>query len=143
MEDSMKSGCRWVPVLLLGLVPFVNGCGPAVAAGAVAGGAAAGLAYSDRGAQSYVTQTVQQVAKASVDALRAMNIAVEEREAFDAEDNEIEIKAREGGRDVVVDIEGNRDAGRTHIEVTVSEDFVNYDRDRADQILRQILKRLE
>lgn len=139
----MKVGCRWIPVLLLGLVPAVNGCGPALAAGAAAGGAAAGLAYSERGSQSYVTQSVKKVADASVATLRAMNIAVSEREAFDPEDNEIEIKAKEGSRDVVVDIEGNRDAGRTHIEVTVSENFVNYDRDRADQILRQILKRLD
>ena len=139
----MKVSCRWMPVLLLGVVPVVGGCGPALAAGAVAGGAAAGLAYSERGVQSYVTQSVREVADASVKALRAMNIAVKEREPFNPEDNEIEIKAREGDRDVVVDIEGNRDAGRTHIEVTVSRDFINYDRDRADKILRQILKELE
>ena len=139
----MKVRCRWLPLILLGLVPAVGGCGPAIAAGAAAGGAAAGLAYSERGVQSHVTQSVQKVANASVEALRAMNITVTEREPFNAEDNEIEIKGRDGDRDVVVDIEGNRDAGRTHIEVTVSKDFVNYDRDRADRILREILKKLD
>ena len=139
----MKGRSTWLPFLLLGLVPAVGGCGPAIAAGAVAGGAAAGLAYSERGVQSYVSQSVEEVAKAAVAALRAMDITVEEREKFDPKDNEIEIKARQGDRDVVVDIEGNRDAGRTHIEVTVSKDFVNYDRDRADRILREILKRLD
>jgi hypothetical protein len=34
---------------------------------------------------------------------------------------------------VVVDIEGNRDAGRTHIAVTVSKNAVEYDKSRADE----------
>lgn len=139
----MKIHCRWIPVLLLGMVPAAGGCGPAVAAGAAAGGAAAGLAYSQRGAESYVTQNVATVAKAAVEALRAMKITVEEREPFDPEERGIEVKGKDGDRDVVVDIEGNRDAGRTHIEVTVSKDFVNYDRNRADRILREILDRLD
>ena len=142
MENHMKVTGRWIPVLLLGLVIAAGGCGAMVAAGAgAAAGTAAGMAYSDRGAQSYVTSSVQKVAAASVEALRDMKINVEERE-FDPEDNEIEIKAKDGDRDVVVDIEGNRDAGRTRVEVTVSENVVNYDRSRADQILRTILKRL-
>lgn len=138
----MKVTGRWIPVLTLGFVMAAGGCGALVAAGAgAAAGTAAGIAYSERGAQSYVTSSVQKVATASVEALRDMKITVEERE-FDPEDNEIEIKAKDGERHVVVDIEGNRDAGRTRIEVTVSENVVNYDRGRADQILRAILKRL-
>lgn len=132
-----------IPVLLLGLVTAAGGCGPAVAAGAIAGGAAAGLAYSERGAQSYVKNSVQQTANAAVTAMRAMKITIKEREPYNAEEKEIEIKGKDGSKDVVVDIEGNRDAGRTRIEVTVSDNVVNYHKGRADEILRAILERLD
>jgi outer membrane lipoprotein SlyB len=130
----------WSTVLMALLVaPLLAGCG--VAAGGAAG-AAAGMAYSDRGAQSYVTQDVATVATAVRAALSGMGIRVEDQRA-EADEDEIEIKAEDGSRKVVVDIEGNRDAGQTHIYVSVSKNAVDYDKTRADEILRAIVARLQ
>lgn len=117
------------------------GCGAAVVGAAGGAGAAAGMAYSDRGAQSHVTASVATVATAAEAALRDLAITLEQRRA-EPDENEIELKGDDGSRKVVVDIEGDRDAGRTHIEVTVSKNAVDYDKSRADEILRAILTRL-
>jgi outer membrane lipoprotein SlyB len=99
------------------------------------------MAYEDRGAESHVTAGVATVATAAEAAMRQLGIAVEERRS-EPDENEIEIKAEDGSRKVVVDIEGDRDAGRTHVAVTVSKNAVEYDKSRADEILRQILAQL-
>ena len=82
------------------------------------------------------------VATATEAALQAMNITLEQRRA-EADEDEIEIKGDDGSRKVVVDIEGNRDAGQTHIYVSVSKNAVDYDKSRADEILRAIVARLQ
>lgn len=67
-----------------------------------------------------------------------MGITLTERKT---EDDGIELKGAEGDWKVVVDIE--RDAGDplSSIEVTVSKDQVNYEKSRAEEILRAILNR--
>lgn len=133
------SNRRWTwTALVFLLMPLLAGCG---AAAAGAAGAATGMAYEDRGAESYVTQDVAAVATAARAALQGMGITVEEQRS-EADEDEIEIKGEDGSRKVVVDIEGNRDAGQTHIYVSVSKSAVDYDKSRADEILRAIVTRL-
>lgn len=129
---------RLVQVLVLMLLPALHGC--AAAAGAAAG-TAAGLAYSERGSQTDVAANTTTIAMAATDALRSMNITITETET-DRDEDEVTIKGKQGDRDVVVDIDGNRETGSSHIEVTVSKNVVDYDRDRATRILSEIVRRL-
>lgn len=124
-----------------GLMTLGAGCAAAAAGAAGAAGAAAGIAYTERGAETYVDDDVHRVAAASIEALDAMGIAVSER-SHEQDETEIEIEGTDGDRKIVVDIEGNRDAGRTHIEVTASKDVVDYSQSRAEEVLRAILARL-
>lgn len=122
-------------------VTGLAGCGAAAVGAAGGAGAAAGMEYEDRGAQSHVSADVATVAAAAEVALRDLGITLEERQS-EADENEVELKGEDGSRKVVVDVEGGRDAGRIHVEVTVSKNAVEYDKSRADEILRAILARL-
>ena len=42
-----------------------------------------------------------------------------------------------------MEIEANKDAGQTHIYVSVKKNQVDYDRSRADQLLQGILAQLK
>lgn len=127
-------------VLVTLLLPLgVAACSRTTAAVAGAGAAAAAaIAYSDRGATSNVDVSVARLANATERAFRDMGITLTERKT---EDDGIELKGAEGDWKVVVDIE--RDAGDplSSIEVTVSKDQVNYEKSRAEEILRAILNR--
>lgn len=127
-------------VLVLVLLPLVAAaCSRTTAAVAGAGAAAAAaIGYSDRGATSNVDVSVARLASATERAFRDLGITLTERET---EDDGIELKGAEGDWKVVVDIE--RDAGDplTEIEVTVSRDMINYEKSRAEEILRAILAR--
>lgn len=124
-------------VLCMAALPL-SGCA-AAAGGAIGAGAA--MAYEERGAQSYVHADIRTVAAVADAALRGLSITLEEWK-LEPHENEIELKVQDGDRKIVVDIEGNRDAGRTHIEVTASKNVVDYDTSRADEILRVIIARL-
>ncbi|HUE76295.1 MAG TPA: DUF3568 family protein [Longimicrobiales bacterium] len=135
----MRRSGRAVRFLVAAMVlPLVAGCA-AIAAGAI--GAAAAIEYTDRGAESYVDASISEVASATESAFRSMGITIEERRS-EPEEAEIEIKGDDGDWKVVTDIEGDRDAGRTHVEVTVSRNMVDYEKSRAEDILRAILDRL-
>lgn len=126
-------------VLVVLLLPLAVACSRTTAAVAGAGAAAAAaIAYSDRGATSNVDVSVVRLANATERAFRDMGIALTERKT---EDDGIELKGAEGDWKIVVDIE--RDAGDplTEVEVTVSKDQVNYEKSRAEEILRAILNR--
>ena len=127
-------------VLVLLLLPFVGAaCSRTTAAVAGAGAAAAAaIGYSDRGATSNVDVSVTRLADATEQAFRDLGITLTERAT---EDDGIELKGSEDDWKVVVDIE--RDAGDplTEVEVTVSKDMVNYEKSRAEEILRAILAR--
>lgn len=139
MRERIRNHVHGLLIVPLALV--LGGCGAAAVGAAGAAGAAGAIAYSERGAESHVDADIGTVASATESAFAALGIAVEERRA-EAHENEIEIKGDQGNDKIVVDIEGDRDAGRTHIEVTVSENLVDYDRSRAEEILAAILDRL-
>lgn len=127
-----------IPAIAL-LVPLASSCGAreTAAVGAV-GAAAAAIAYNDRGATTKVEASVTRTANATETAFRDLGIALTERKN---EGDGIELKGAQGEWKFVVDIE--RDAGDTltSIEVTVSKDQVNYSKDRAEEVVRAIMRR--
>jgi len=127
-------------VLVLMLLPFVAAaCSRTTAAVAGAGAAAAAaIGYSDRGATSNVDVSVTRLADATEQAFRDLGIELTERAT---EDDGIELKGSEDDWKVVVDIERDADDPLTEVEVTVSKDMVNYEKSRAEEILRAILAR--
>jgi ribulose 1,5-bisphosphate synthetase/thiazole synthase len=100
--------------------------------------AAAAIGYSDRGATTNVDVSVTQLADATELAFRDLGITLTEREA---DDEGIELQGSEGDWKIVVDIERDADDVLTEVEVTVSQDLVNYEKSRAEEILRAILNR--
>lgn len=121
------------------LLPLLAGCGAkeTAALGAV-GGAAAAIAYDDRGATTKVDASVVRTANATEAAFRDLGITLTERKQ---EDDGIELKGMQGEWKVVVDIERDPGDTLTGIEVTVSKDQVNYSKDRAENIMRAIMQR--
>lgn len=107
------------------------------AIGAV-GGAAAAIAYDDRGATTKVDASVARTADATERAFRELGITLTERKN---ETDGIELKGTQGEWKVVVDIERDPGDTLTAIEVTVSKDQVNYSKDRAENIMRAIMQR--
>jgi hypothetical protein len=122
------------------LLPLVGAaCSRTTAAVAGAGAAAAAaIGYSDRGATSSVDLNVTRLAYATERAFRDLGIALTERQA---DEDGIELKGADGDWKIVVDIEREPTDALTDVEVTVSRDLVNYEKSRAEEILRAILAR--
>jgi hypothetical protein len=122
------------------VLPLVAGaCSRTTAAVATAGAAAAAaIGYSDRGATSNVDVSVARVATAAEQVFRDRGITLTERKN---EEDGIEVQGTDGEWKVIVDIERDADEPLTSIEVTVSKDQVNYEKSRAEDILRAILAR--
>jgi hypothetical protein len=131
---------RKVAVLALtALIPALTACGKKATAVVGAGAAAAAaIVYNDRGATSQVDASVSRTADATEAAFGSLGIQLTERKT---ESDGIELKGAQEDWKVVVDIERDADATLTSIEVTVSEDQINYSKERAANILRAILQR--
>lgn len=126
-------------LIAMALLPGVLACGKTASTAVGAGAAAvAAIAYNDRGVSSRVDESVVSTADATEAAFSAMGIQLTEREV---EDDGIEVKGAQGEWKYVVDIERDADQTLTDIEVTVSKDQVDYSKDRAEQLLREILQR--
>jgi len=123
--------------LLLGAV-LVAGMGAcAAAAVGAAAGAAGAIAYTERGATSNLDAPVEDVIAATDKVFMRMGIVRTSR-TLDDDGEEAEITGEEGDIEVVVSIERNDD-GLTNVQVTASENLVEYDRDRAEEVLRGII----
>ena len=121
------------------LIPGLTACGKTATAVAGAGAAAAAaIVYNDRGATSQVDASVSRTAAATEAAFRSLGIQLTERKT---ESDGIELKGAQDDWKIVVDIERDADDVLTSIEVTVSEDQINYSKERAENILRAILQR--
>lgn len=138
MLSGMSVRTRTMMALLM-LPLAAAACSRTTAAVAGAGAAAAAaIGYTDRGAASAVDASVTHMADAAEAAFRDLGIALTEREV---DEQGIEVKGMEGDWQVVVDIERDADDALTDVEVTVSRDLVNYEKSRAEDILRAILRR--
>jgi hypothetical protein len=127
-------------ILALALLPVMAAaCSRTTAAVATAGAAAAAaIAYSDRGATTSVNASVTRLADATELAFRDLGIVLTERER---QEDGIELKGSDGDWKIVVDIEREADDVLTDMEVTVSKDQINYEKSRAEEIVRAILNR--
>lgn len=138
MASGTIRGARQA-LLVLMLPLAAAACSRTTAAVAGAGAAAAAaIGYTDRGATTAVDANVTHMANAAEAAFRDMGITLTEREV---DDEGIEVKGTEGDWQVIVDIERDADDALTDVEVTVSRDLVNYEKSRAEDILRAILRR--
>lgn len=137
ISDFSRAARTLFVLMLLPLVAVACSRTTAAVAGAGAAAAAA-IGYSDRGATTSLDMSTARVADATELAFRDMGITLREREV---DDEGIEIKGSEGDWQVVVDIERDSDDPLTSVEVTVSRDLVNYEKSRAEDILRAILRR--
>ena len=124
-------------VLLLPVVAAACSRTTAAVAGAGAAAAAA-IGYNDRGATTSVDLNVARLTTATERAFRDLGISLTERQS---DEDGIEIKGAEGDWKIVVDIEREPTDALTDVEVTVSRDMVNYEKSRAEEILRAILSR--
>lgn len=139
---SAKS-CSARRLLALALLTplLIPACSRTTAAVASAGAAAAAvIAYNDRGATTTVNTGVPQLADATEAAFQDLGIVLTERSN---QSDGIELKGAEGEWKVVVDIERDADEPVSDVEVSVSKDQINYEKSRAEEILRAILRRAD
>ncbi len=131
MHNAAAAGLMVLPLLL--------SCGARETAVVGAGAAAAAaVVYDGRGAKSKIAPSVQTTVAATEAAFRDLNITLTERKT---ESDGMELKGTQGDWKIVVDIERDPGDTLTEVEVTVSKDQVNYDKSRAEDILRAILDR--
>jgi len=114
---------------------FSTGC---IAAAGAAAGAAGAVAYSDRGARSEVTASVDQLVTAVEATFSSMSIAITERSRKE-DGSETHLKGKNGDMEVNVDI--TRDQ-TTKIQVTARKNLVDYDRDYARDVLKKVLEKV-
>ena len=130
---------RLVATVAVTLLPMAVSCGAREAAVVGTGAAAAAaIVYDDRGAKTKFTSEVSTTVTATEAAFRDLGITLTERKT---ENDGMELKGAQGDWKVVVDIERDPGDTLTEVEVTVSKDQINYDKDRAERILRAILDR--
>jgi len=122
-------------VLLLGVGSLAFGGCAAAAVGA--GGAAAGIAYTDRGAQSDVKGDVRQVNHQALAALQKMGIQVTGTEMKDS-GKEHDVSAKSGTTDVSLKLVQTT-ADTTHVEVVAQEGVLKWNKDYAKKVLAQII----
>lgn len=117
----------------LSLVAVTAGCTAAVAAGA---GAGAAIAYNERGAESKVAGTVNQVFARAQGVFRDMNIT--ETAQDNGSDQERELKGRRGDLEITVDIQRESE-GMVSVNVYAQRSTVDWDREYAREILQRIV----
>ena len=117
----------------LSLVAVAAGCTAAVAAGA---GAGAAIAYNERGAESKVAGTVDQVFARAQGVFRDMGIT--ETAQDNDGDRERELKGRRGDLEITVDIQRESE-GMASVNVYAQRSTVDWDREYAREILQRIV----
>lgn len=117
----------------LSLVAVAAGCTAAVAAGA---GAGAAIAYNERGAESKVAGTVNQVFARAQGVFRDMNIT--ETAQDNGSDQERELKGRRGDLEITVDIQRESE-GMVSVNVYAQRSMVDWDREYARDVVRRIV----
>jgi hypothetical protein len=115
-----------------------SGC-VAVAAGA---GAAAGIYYSDRGAESTVNASFEQVVAAAQRALPELGVRIRRTERDDENgQREARIDGDRNDDQGVVEVKVRQDRTRpVEIEVVAKKSEVTWDKDFAGKVLERIIK---
>jgi hypothetical protein len=128
---SRESRRRLGPVVLALALAVTPGCIVA----AVAGGAAAGVYLTDRGAEGTVDGSLPEVDRKTVWVLREMGITVSSREV---ERGEIEYRGTGYGRDVHVELLDDA-LETTRVTVSVRTGAARWDKDYARSIVDRIV----
>jgi Protein of unknown function (DUF3568) len=106
---------------------------------AAAGGAAAGVYLTSRGAESVIEASVDQVASRAEAVMGEMGIVKEGESTEDQGDKHV-LKGKKGDLDVTIDI--NRESSTTtKVEVTARENLAEWDKDYAKEVLNRIVEK--
>jgi hypothetical protein len=122
-------------LLSAGLIATTGGC-IAAAAGAAAGAAGA-IAFTQRGAETNLEASLDETVQATERVFDGMDIVLTER--TESGDTDVTLTGETGDTTVVVEIGPGAD-GLTHVHVTARESAVDYDTDRAEEVLRRIVE---
>jgi hypothetical protein len=114
----------------------VGGCAAVAGAGA---GTAAGVAYSDRGAQGDAKGSLQDVSKRAEDVFKQMGIQPTETSTKNAEGKR-ELKGKQGDTDVTVQMKSTG-KDTTHLEVIARQGTLKWNKDYAKNVLQQIVQK--
>lgn len=106
-------------------------------AAAAAAGAGAGIYLTNRGAESLVEAPIAQVAERTRIVMQQMNIAPAGTQT-NGDGTEREMKGKTGDTDVTVELEAQSES-TTRVEVTASDNLVDYDKDLAREIVERIV----
>ena len=104
---------------------------------AAAGGAAAGVYLTSRGAESVIEASVDEVASRAEAVMGEMGI-VKEGESTEDQGAKHVLKGKQGDLDITIDI--NREsATTTKVEVTARKNLAEWDKDYAKDVLNRIV----
>ena len=106
---------------------------------AAAGGAAAGVYLTSRGAEAVVEGSVEDVAARAESVMGEMGI-VKEGESTESQGAKHGLKGKKGDLDVNIDI--NRETDKTaKVEVTARENLAEWDKDYAKDVVNRIVEK--
>ncbi|HEY9505949.1 MAG TPA: hypothetical protein VIQ27_08260 [Gemmatimonadales bacterium] len=106
---------------------------------AAAGGAAAGVYLTSRGAEAVVEGSVADVARRAQSVMGEMAIVKEDESTEDQGAKHV-LKGKKGDLDVSIEI--NRETDKTaKVEVTARENLAEWDKDFAKDVLNRIVER--
>ena len=105
---------------------------------AAAAGAAGGVYFTTRGAESLVEGSIDQVTARAEAAMSEMQI-VKEGESSERGGDERELKGKKGDLDVTIQLR-RESPTTTKVEVTARENLAEWDKEYAQQVLERIVK---
>jgi hypothetical protein len=123
-------------VLLLGLALPLAGC--AAAAVGAAAGAAGGVYLTNRGAESVVEGSLDQVAERSQAVMKDLAIIPEASSSSKAGEKR-EFKGKKGDLDVTIILE-SRSPTTTHVETYARKNLAEWDKNFAQDVVTRIVK---
>ena len=132
----MPRSARALPTLALVLA---LGLPASACLAAAAAGAAGGVYFTTRGAESLVEGSVDQVTARAEAVMGEMQI-VKEGESSERGGDERELKGKKGDLDVTIQLR-RESPTTTKVEVTARENLAEWDKEYAQQVLERIVKK--
>lgn len=130
---SRRVAVRFQLALMLVLALPASACLAAAAAGA-----AGGVYFTSRGAESLVEGSIDQVAARSEAVMAEMQI-VKDAESSERGGDRRELKGKKGDLDVTIQMR-RESPTTTKVEVTARENLAEWDKEYAQQVLERIVK---
>lgn len=106
---------------------------------AAAAGAAGGIYFTSRGAESLVEGSIDQVAARAETVMADMQI-VKNAESSERGGDRRELKGKKGGLDVTIQMR-RESPTTTKVEVTARENVAEWDKEYAQQVLERIVEK--